>query len=126
MADEPIPDDLREFIFAHIDSVAQLEALLLLRRDPSKDWNPGSVAERLYITEGEAADLLTRLNDDGFLVVNAGSYRFGPRSVGHRQMTDRVADAYSHHLIPITNLIHGKPRRIREFSDAFKFRRDRS
>jgi hypothetical protein len=126
MADQPIPDDLREFILAHIDSVAHLEALLLLRRNLSKEWNPSSVAERLYITEGEAIDLLSRLNDGGFLVVNAGSYRFGPRSAEHQQMADRVAEAYSRHLITITNLIHGKPRRIREFSDAFKFRRDRS
>jgi hypothetical protein len=27
-------------------------------------------------------------------------------------------------LIPVTNLIHAKLRNIREFSDAFKFRRN--
>jgi hypothetical protein len=40
-------------------------------------------------------------------------------------MVDRLADAYARHLIPVTNLIHGKPRRLREFSDAFKIRKDR-
>jgi hypothetical protein len=124
--DEPIPDDLREFILSCIDSVAHLEALLLLRQDASMDWNPESVAERLYITKGEARDLLTRLTDDGFLIVKEGFHQFGPRSAGQRQMIDRVADAYSRHLIPITNLIHDRPRRIREFSDAFKIRKDRS
>jgi hypothetical protein len=44
MAREPIPDDLREFILGYIDSIAQLEALLLLRRNPSTSWNAGSVA----------------------------------------------------------------------------------
>jgi hypothetical protein len=126
MADDPIPGDLREFILGHIDSIAQLEALLLLRRNPSTTWNPSCVAERLYVTEGEATDLLTRLNDDGFLIVKEGSYHFGPKSAKQREMADRVADAYSQHFIPITNIIHGKPRRIREFSDAFKFRRNRS
>jgi hypothetical protein len=126
MADEPIPDDLREFILAHIDSVAQLEALLLLRRDPSTAWSPNSVAQRLYVSEGEATDLLTRLADYGFLITKEGSYYFGPQSAERREMADRVADAYSQHLIPVTNIIHGKPRRIREFSDAFKLRRDRS
>lgn len=126
MAREPIPDDLREFILGYIDSIAQLEALLLLRRNPSTSWNAGSVAQRLYISEGEATELLTRLNDDGFLSVSEGSYRFGPQSAEQRQMADRVADAYAHHLIPIANMIHSKPRRIREFSAAFKFRRDRS
>jgi hypothetical protein len=40
MAREPIPDDLREFILGYIDSIAQLEALLLLRRNPSTSWMP--------------------------------------------------------------------------------------
>ena len=126
MANEPIPDELREFILGTIDSVAQLEALLLLRSDPNTTWNAGSLAKRLYISEGEATDLLRRLNDDGFLIDSEGSYRFGPQRSEQQEMVDRLADAYSRQLIPITNMIHGKPRRIREFSDAFKFRRDRS
>ena len=125
MTDEPIPADLREFILGHIDSIAQLEALLLLRRNPTTTWNPSSLARRLYIGDGEASDLLRRLNDDGFLMVDEGSYRFDPQCSKRRDTVDRLADAYSHHLIPITNMIHGKPRRIREFSDAFRFRRDR-
>jgi hypothetical protein len=40
-------------------------------------------------------------------------------------MIDRLAESYAKQLIPITNLIHGKPRRIRQFADAFKFRKDR-
>jgi hypothetical protein len=126
MANEPIPDDLREFILGHIDSIAQLEALLLLRRNPSTTWTPRSVAQRLYVSEGEATDLLRRLHDEGLLAVNENSYRFDPQSAEQRQLVDRMADAYSRHLIPITNMIHAKPRRIREFSDAFTFRKDRS
>jgi hypothetical protein len=126
MADDPIPYDLREFILAHIDSVAHLEGLLLLQRDPGRSWDPSSVAERLYVSKDEATDLLMRLNDDGFLTLKEGSYHFDPESAKQREMAGRVADAYSQHLIPITNIIHAKPRRIREFSDAFKFRRDRS
>ncbi len=42
-----------------------------------------------------------------------------------RQKVDRLASVYSRHLIPVTNMIHAKPRRIREFADAFKFRKDR-
>jgi DNA-binding MarR family transcriptional regulator len=67
MADEPIPDDLREFILGHIDWIAQLEALLLLHCNPTATWNPSSVAQRLYVSEREATNILTRLNDDGFL-----------------------------------------------------------
>jgi hypothetical protein len=42
-----------------------------------------------------------------------------------RDVVDRLADAYARHLIPITNLIHDKQRRIREFADAFRIRTGR-
>lgn len=35
--DELIPVDLRDFILRHIDSVSQLEALLLLRAKPDEE-----------------------------------------------------------------------------------------
>jgi hypothetical protein len=41
-------------------------------------------------------------------------------------MVDRLAHTYSRHLIQVTNLIHTKPRRLREFADAFKIRKERS
>jgi hypothetical protein len=53
MADEPIPADLRYFILQHIDSVTQLEALLLLRGSPDEVWNLSTAAKRLYTTEQE-------------------------------------------------------------------------
>jgi hypothetical protein len=35
----------------------------------------------------------------------------------------RVDEVYARQLIPMTNLIHNKPGRIREFADAFKIRK---
>jgi hypothetical protein len=125
MADDLIPSDLRDFIFRYIDSIAQLEALLLLRADPDTDWDAKQTAARLYASEPEVAEALARLCADGFLTCKEGIYRYGPQSPEQRAMIDRLADAYSRHLIPITNMIHGKPRRIREFADAFKLRKDR-
>ena len=39
-------------------------------------------------------------------------------------MVALLAEHYKRHLIPITNLIHAKPRRIRQFADAFKLKKD--
>ena len=121
-----IPEDLRDFVLRHIDSIAQLEALLLLRRNPSDAWTADVAAKRLYITETEATNALDQLCADGLLTCADGSYRFDPQSDEQRQMVEQLADSYRRHLIPITNLIHGKPRRLREFSDAFKIRKERS
>jgi hypothetical protein len=124
MAEDPVPDEIKQFILRHIDSIGQLEALLLLRGKPDEAWNVGAVARRLYIHEQEAAPILSRLTKRGFLVADASeptAYKYQPESVELRQMIDRLADIYSKHLVPVTNLIHNKPRtRIQEFADAFK------
>jgi hypothetical protein len=125
LADDLIAEDLREFILRHIDSIAQLEALLLLRRTPEQTWTAERSAQRLYISEAEASNVLERLCGDGLLSCNESLYRFAGHSDEQRQMVDRLADIYSRQLIQVTNLIHAKPRRLREFADAFKIRKER-
>ena len=125
MAEEPIPPELREFILQHIDSIAQLEALLLLRASSQEQWSIAKTAKRLYITEQQADEVLSRLCADGLLACEEDLYRYREQSSHQAGLIDRLADAYAKHLIPITNMIHAKPRRIREFADAFKFRKDK-
>lgn len=128
MADELIPDDIKAFISQHIDSIVQLEALLLLRAHRELEWNVGAVANRLYIKTEETLPWLERLRNDGFLVSKSESpllYRYQPRSAELEQMIDRLTDVYAKHLVPVTQLIHSKPRtRVQEFADAFKLRKD--
>jgi hypothetical protein len=125
MNDRPIPADVHNFILRHIDTIAQLEALLLLRSDPEMRWNAKEIAKRIYTSEQEAEGLLIRLAQDGLLQEAGDLYWYACNDPMERRLVDRLADVYSRHLIPVTNLIHGKPRRIRQFADAFKFRKDR-
>jgi hypothetical protein len=124
MAADPIPDDVREFIQKHIDSIAQLEALLLLRGSPEIGWDAAKVAARLYTSEQESAAMLARLSADGFLTVDSGIYRYACHCNGQHRLVDRLAALYARELIPVTNLVHAKPRRIREFADAFKLTKE--
>jgi hypothetical protein len=124
MGDELIPADVRDFIIRHIDSVAQWEALLLLRANPGDAWDVRKIARRLYTGENEIARLLAQLCHDGLLTVNDGTYRYEGGSPEQREIVDRLAAIYSRHLIPVTNMIHGKPGRIRKFAEAFKFRKE--
>jgi hypothetical protein len=125
MADDPIPADLRDFILRFIDSVAHLEALLLLRASPQTNWEAPAVAARLYTSAEQAGEVLAQLCNERLLVCVDGQYRYEGQAPEHIAMIDRLADSYAKQLIPITNLIHSKPRRIRQFADAFKFRKDR-
>jgi hypothetical protein len=124
MVDDVIPGDVQEFIVRHIDSVAHLEALLLLRANPDETWDIEKAARRLYANEQEIAEVLAHLCEEGFLTCADNIYQYAI-SDEQRTVVDRLAALYSRNLIPITNLIHAKPRRIRQFADAFKFRKDR-
>jgi len=59
------------------------------------------------------------------LKADDGLYRYECATEELRSAVDRVSIAYSRHLIPITNMIHAKPRRIRQFAEAFRIRKDR-
>ena len=48
MTDDLIPDDVKQFIIEKIDSVAELEGLLLMSRNPETDWSVEALAQRLY------------------------------------------------------------------------------
>jgi hypothetical protein len=123
MSEEPLPEEVRDLVLRHIDSVAQLEALLFLRGRPNELWDVVSVAKRLYAPAGEMAAALAGLCKDGLLLRQGELYRYAP-SPDYHTAVNALAEAYARHLIPITNLIHAKPRKIKAFSDAFKFRKD--
>lgn len=124
MAQANVLRQSRRFIAQYIDSVAALEALLLLRATPHETWEISRVASRLYITEAETGRVLDRLCRDGLLVVNDEGYRYECKTNELQRAVDEISGLYTQHLIPITNMIHAKSRRIREFADAFRFRKD--
>jgi hypothetical protein len=123
MTDEIVAADVKEFILAHIDSIAQLEALLLLRATPEKPWDAGAAARRLYVGERDAQEILTRLAAEGLISRADNAYRYAP-AAEQAALIDRLAQTYARHLIPITNIIHQGPGRIRQFADAFKLKRE--
>jgi hypothetical protein len=125
MTDEIIASDLRDFILAHIDSIAQLEALLLLRANPGERWDAAKAARRLYISEGEGHDALARLCAEGLLTQSEAGFSYAGLPPEKSEMIDRLAETYAAHLIQVTNIIHQKPGRIREFAEAFKFKSKR-
>lgn len=107
MIDNLIEKDLREFIARHIGSISQAEALLVVRDTFPQSWAPQQIAERLYVGEETANELLNLLYVGGFTVRNPdGSYAFGCDSSAKRKLVDRFAEAYRRFLIPVTNLIH--------------------
>lgn len=124
MPSDSIPDDVRGFVSRYIDTIAELEALLLLRRERSAPWTAVELSQRLYITEAAASDVLTKLSADDLIVNDEMGFRYSATSE-LAALVDKVAETYRQQLIPMTHLVHSKPGRIREFANAFKLRKDR-
>ena len=125
MTGEQLPDLVRAFILKYIDSVAELEGLLLVRSTAGAAWDVSQLAARLYISEAEAHAVLQTLHRRALMTRDASLYRYAPADA-LRVEVDALADAYPRFLIPITDLIHGKPRAsLRDFADAFKLREEK-
>jgi hypothetical protein len=128
--DSVIPPDVKQFILDRIDSIAQLEALLLLRSTPDTWWDDASLAQRLYVDTEGGQPILNSLTTAGLLLAqeteNGQRWRYRPQSGDLREMVDRLAYYYSKHLVPVSNLVHAKPKsRIQEFARAFDLPKDK-
>lgn len=128
MTNEAIPEDVRRFILTSVPSVPHLEAMLLLRQEMEQPWSSARAAQRLYVTDKFAEQLLADLCAAGALIVSGQEtlmYRYQPSSPELTQMIDRVAAAYSKNIVEVTNLIHSKTsKKAQQFADAFKLRKD--
>jgi hypothetical protein len=102
--------------------------MLLMRNEAEQPWDRARLAQRLYMDETRAAELLGNLLHSGVLKPAEAalpSYRYSPASENLRGMIDRVAEAYSSHLVEVTQLIHATTNRsAQQFADAFRLRQD--
>jgi hypothetical protein len=126
MNEDIIPQDVRRFILLNIDSVAQLECLLLFHGRPGWQADINAVAALLYIPEPEASLILDHLTDRAFLSKNTDKkYLYQPGSPDIAESLNRLAEIYSKYLVPVTNLIHSRSKnRIQKFADAFRIRKE--
>ena len=126
---ELIPEDIQRFILRSIESVPHLEAILLLRGNPSTEWDAKMMAQRLYISEARAGELLSDLCSSGFAKVQKVTetlYHYSPITPELGEVVNRLSDIYSENLIEVTNLIHSKTgKQAQKFGDAFKWQKEK-
>lgn len=128
MGREPLPEELRRFILTSVRSVPFVEALLLFRAARGEPMDTRSIAQRLYMPEKAAAELVQELRAAGMLEQEphrADCHRYAPASPELAAMLDMLATFYATHLVDVTQLIHSvSARRALQFADAFKLRKD--
>lgn len=125
---EAIPDPLRRFLLTGALTVPHVEAILQLRADRRLPLDAGSLAARLYLRIGSAAELLSDLFAMGVaerVAADPPSYRYHPVSPDLAELLDQLDVAYATQLVAVTRLIHSiEGRKAHDFSNAFRWRKD--
>jgi hypothetical protein len=121
-----IPAPVRRFIAGHIESVGQLEVLLLLRAAADKQWTTEEVARAVVTQRASAAGWLEQLRADGLLEQTGDRYRYGPPRGDVERAVDDLAESYAKYRVAVIGLIFSKPsEHVRDFPEAFRLRRPR-
>jgi len=124
MTESAIPQHVGQFVVRHIESVAQLEVLLLLRGAPDKSWSAAEVS-RALVTNADQSELwLADLEGRGLLAREDDTFRYSPATLELELAIDGLAASYATHRVSVISLIFSKPSgRLASFSDAFRIRR---
>ncbi len=122
---DAIPLHIQRFILTSIDSVPHLEAILLLCTSVA-EWTAAHLAQRLFITEKKAGDVLSDLCAAGFASKSdTDLFRYDPASPDLREMVDELDEIYPRQLVQVSRFIHMKTyKQAQAFGDAFKWRKE--
>ena len=127
-SENEVPAHVLRFLQENIDTVPQLETLLMMSEAPDQTWLITDVASRNYISEQRATDTLSALQRRS-LVSSEGSparFRFSPATEDIRLAVADLARCYQRSLSRITALIHERPSAsVKEFARAFDLKKER-
>ncbi|MCW8140496.1 MAG: hypothetical protein KIT58_16480 [Planctomycetota bacterium] len=119
-----LPDVVAAFLSAHVDSVEQLEALLLLHRTRPRRWTAVQVSEELRTNVDSTRE---RLDELVWRLLVVGREQPGGRTYhveGPAPAVEALSEAYETRRVSVITFIVSKPlERIRSLADAFRIRR---
>jgi hypothetical protein len=120
--------EVKQFIVQNVESVAQLEALILLRADRERLWDGTGIAKSLYIPAQMGAALLAELQKRGFVRVSthdSAKYSYDVADDRLDRVVGEVIVAYRDRRVAVTSLIYSKPlNKVQTFADAFRLRKE--
>jgi hypothetical protein len=127
LADPQIPDEVQRFLAEHVESAEQLDALMLLRSDPSRTWTAESLSQALFSVPQSAARTLERLGAQGFAADDGAApaaYRYAAAGPDDERVS-RLAAAYrADRAAVIKQLFARRVDPVRSLADAFRLRKD--
>jgi DNA-binding IclR family transcriptional regulator len=123
-ARDELPAELRAFLYSCIDSIEQVEILMMLRMH-DRGCTTRAVASALGLAEASARGHLETLTAQGLLHAQPGpevTYRFSPKTPALARYADLLASHHAHARNAVLRFVATSSRRTKSFADAFKLR----
>lgn len=122
-----ISEPATALVVDHIESVEQLEVLLLLHRTPNRAHAAADVANELRIDQGSAQRRMEDLVARGLVEPDGAGFVYRTNNARDAQVR-ALADAYRERRVSVITLIFSKPQKpapdpARALADAFKLKR---
>jgi len=129
LGESDIAQNIRDFVGEHIESVLQLELLLLLYAQPQRMFTAAEITRELRIDANWVAAQLAQLCQRGILSCTTDTtplgYQYQPAKPELDIAVQGLAAAYAQRRVSVINLIVNKPSdKLRSFAEAFRFRKD--
>src|SRR4051812_48401802 len=126
MQDPDFPEELHRLIEAAIPTVEAAELLLLLQRQPGREWTAEQLVHAIRPTVMSTADVAKAIEiftARGLVETDAGSaVRYHPATPELESMVRRLAKVYDQRPVTLVRTIYTL--KIRSFADAFKIKKD--
>ena len=117
------------FIIEQIDSVPQLEALLLLFNSRPKGWTIETMAKSLYVRSDMAARILDSLLQRKLIAVDSHRpdvFFYASEDDYQNRLMEAVDAVYRKEVVRVSSLIHSKGSAgVRDFARAFRIKKDK-
>lgn len=129
MTEGDIPLEVRRFLREYIDSLVQLEVLLLLQSRPDSESTVDEVNRELNIGIELVRKQLADLHERGLIALAQDAdekYRYDPETTELAAAVTALAKCYKERRVSVTSFLYSRPLDdVRQFADAFKIRKDR-
>jgi hypothetical protein len=123
---DDFPNELKQFIAQHVESLAQLETLLLLYSEPRQPRNAVELARELYLPVDMCQGIVADLERRRLAVRTPADKCIAPSGdVDVNRLVAQLDHYYRERRVAVITEIYSNPqKRVQTFADAFRLRRE--
>lgn len=122
-------EELERFIKEQINSLEELEILLLLSGTPQRNWTEQAVYQVIKSSQPSVSRRLMELASKKLISCEPGPpvvFRFIPESRDFHELISELASAYKERPVRVIEMLYSRPPdAVEEFAKAFKLRKEK-